>query len=155
MQGRNYIIIILLIIALFPFYLHELQRYKFCLQDCTDQFGKDVALLDRDVCINPHDRLNFHAMVDCQGAERRIQTSPRSCALHKWRSDSQIMHIWNILTESYWSMLFIIIPLIMWMMWLSSKSSQEDKWMQLLSKGLGKQHKKKKFNDDALYIKNR
>lgn len=131
MQGLKYIFLLCLLLVGIFVWFHETQRYDFCHHECSEQFNKDIALLNEGICINAHSRLKYQRLVDCDGAEKRMRIMPRDCAWHKWRSESQVMHIYVLLTGSYWSLTMFVMPLCMFAMWLWSRQSQHSQWIDL------------------------
>lgn len=131
MEGLKYIVVLcLLLVAVFVWF-QETQRYDFCFDECSEQFNKDVSLLNEGICLNANTRLRFQQLVDCEGAEKRVRIMPRDCAWHKWRSESQLMHLYVLLTGSYWSLTMFVLPLCMFGMWLRSRESQHGQWIDL------------------------
>lgn len=131
MQGTNYIAFLIFVVLCAFIWFHESQRYDFCFHECSEQFNKDIALLDEGICLNARTRLKYQRMVDCDGAEKRTRVIPRDCAWQKWRSESQIMHVYVLLTGSYWALTLFVLPLCMFGMWLGTKRAQNDKWLDL------------------------
>ena len=144
MQSINYIALLVIVILFAFVWFQESQRYDFCLYECSEQFNKDVALLDEGICLNARTRLKYQRMVDCEGAEKRTRVMPRDCAWQKWRTESQIMHIYVLLTGSYWSLTLFVMPLCMFGMWLWTKRAQNDKWLNLAKEKEKRKREKQK-----------
>lgn len=150
----NRLIAIIVLLGLgYTIYLHERHRYDLLLYECTVQHRKDLDLLAEDTCNNLEKRLHFQHLVDCAGAERRaISAPPAQCAAQAWRAQSHIMQLWTLMTDSYWSVLGIMLPLCMWFIWLWFRERSEDKWFRLLAEKQ-KSHKPKKPKYHLEYFK--
>lgn len=136
MQTKNYLVIMVVLCLVAFVGWHELHRYNDCLDDCLEQAEKDYELLQRDVCQSAHDRVKFGSMIDCDGAQRRLRLEPRMCALHKWRLESQLMHVYSIMTQSYWAILGWGVPLMGFCLFLWSQERREEKWVEVHRKRL-------------------
>jgi hypothetical protein len=105
--------IILLVVA-----SHEWSRYQDCLYNCIRQFNVDIDLLNRDVCTNAIDRLQFRDTVDCEGADRRMRLTVNQCALAEWRRSLEPVVWFKRLGEHFWVTVGIAVGLIGWGMYL-------------------------------------
>jgi len=100
------------------FYASEHVRIQNCYFDCIVQSVADGELMERDVCRNPDDRIMFKDNVDCEGAERRMRMSIMACTLHNWATQSSVSHIYHKVTESYWTLLGIVLPILLLYLYL-------------------------------------
>lgn len=154
METKNYLgLIVMLCLVAFVGW-HELHRYNECLHDCLEQAEKDYELLQRDVCQSAHDRVKFGGMIDCDGAQRRLRIEPKMCAWHKWRLESQLMHVYSLMTQSYWSILGWSVPLLCFFLFLWSQERREDKWVKVFRQRGDEGHRKRlgyrdRNNDDG------
>ena len=104
---------------------YELIRFKHNHQDCLEQQSKDFDLLSRDVCQDMEDRYRFRNEVDCEGAERRQRIGLFQCAFQKWWKESSVVDMFNTLTGSYWSLMGMILPVIVAMLYFRNKYQTE------------------------------
>lgn len=99
-------------------YASEHVRIQHAYYDCIVQTLSDGELIERDVCRNPDDRIRFKDTVDCDGAERRLRMSNLACTLHSWASQSSVSGVYAKVTESYWTILGIVLPIVMLYLYL-------------------------------------
>jgi len=97
---------------------HEWQHYQECLRTCVKQHVADLELLNRDVCVNAYDRLQFRDTVDCEGAEQRVSILPHTCAFNSWRANIEPVVWLKKLREHFWVTVGIAVVLCMWTMYL-------------------------------------
>jgi hypothetical protein len=148
---------ILLILSLLIVVLqYEYIRFKHNHHDCLEQRSKDFDLLSRDVCQDMEDRYRFRNEVDCEGAERRQRMGLLSCAFQRWWKDSSVVDMFNTLTGSYWSLLGMILPTILIMLYFRNKYQTEmasyDRMERITDKMYGGE-RTKKIKDEKLKIK--
>jgi hypothetical protein len=80
--------------------------------ECHLQRKKDVALLNREVCLDQTDRLHFKGMVDCASAESRLRMNIPLCTIKTWLSKTDLVTIYNKVTDSYWNILGFVLPIL-------------------------------------------
>lgn len=111
-------------------------------QNCYIQRKKDISLLSRDVCVDKIDRKEFEGMVNCKQAEERTQVPLWMyipfCTVKTWISNTDIVNIYKKLTDSYWSILGVILPITFMVIyfWQKERHHQEDrrKYLRLREK---------------------
>ena len=107
------------------FVLLEFTVFQHAYFDCKKQNNSDWELIYRDVCINYEDRILFKDSVDCEGAERRLRMNVPVCTLYTWASKSTPSQLYKRLTDSYWSVIGIFMPIVLMYMYLWSKRKSE------------------------------
>ena len=109
-MGIKYLFLLLVLFVCYQVVQHEMHKYHVLLHECNDQRHLDQRLLFQDVCSDPESRADFEGkgMVDCRGAQGRLKVSPSACASAKWRSTSELAHIYNTLTRSYFSLMGLL-----------------------------------------------
>lgn len=112
-----YIFVILLLL--------EFTVFQNAYFDCKRQNTADLELVNRDVCINPEDRILFTDTVDCEGAEKRLRMNVPVCTVYTWASKSNPSQLFKRLTDSYWSIIGIFLPLCLMYMYLWSQRKSE------------------------------
>lgn len=123
----KYLVSLVILFVSYQIVQHERQKYFEYFHECKLQQRSDQNLLNRDVCMDAEDRVQFKGSVDCEGAEKRLRLSPEACAGRKWRESSQVMHLWSTMTGSYWSIMGWVIPIIAALAWFIQKSQKDDK----------------------------
>jgi len=106
-------------------YASEHVRVQHAYYDCITQALTDGELVERDVCVNPDDRMRFKDSVDCDGAERRMRMSVLACTLHSWASKSSVSDVYGKVTESYWTILGIVLPVLLVYLYLWSQRKMQ------------------------------
>lgn len=105
---------------------YELLSFKNEKHNCIVQNFKDMDLLSRDVCTNHEDRINFKDVaVNCEEAEKRQRLTIIECSIQNWIKKSLVMHMYNTITQYYYTMMLILIIVIMWYMWLWNKRKSD------------------------------
>jgi hypothetical protein len=123
---------------------YEYFRFKHNHHDCIEQQLKDYDLLSRDLCQDMDDRYRFRNEVDCEGAERRLRVGIYQCAFQKWWKESSAVDMFNTLTGSYWSLMGIILPLIVAMMYFRNKFQTDMAIVDRMERITDKMNSKKK-----------
>lgn len=95
-------------------------------QKCFEQRKNDIALLQREVCLDQQDRVRFKDMVTCKEAEERTLMNLHLCTIQTWIINTDIVLIYNKLTESYWTILGFVLPIIFFILYFRQKE-QENK----------------------------
>lgn len=104
--------LILFVVGL-PFYKHEMTRYRHCQQDCYSQHEAHRKLLNSKVCTDSELRLKFKmaGTVDCDLAERETRLTEKQCASQMWRSQSEVVQLYNRMFDSYWKLIGFVAVL--------------------------------------------
>lgn len=118
-MGIKYLFLLLVLFVCYQVVQHEMHKYQILLHDCEDQRHLDQRLLFQDICSDPESRADFEGkgMVDCRGAQDRLKVSPGACASARWRSTSEVAHIYNTLTRSYFSLMGLLALVAMAGVW--------------------------------------
>ena len=121
------ILLLILLVIAFPIFKTESFRYQETLHQCWKQHTANTNLLHTDICVNPHKRLQFKdaGTVDCHKAERELLLSPTQCALKEWWKHTELVHLYDRIAGSYWSILGIVLPIILFILYLTSKHIRE------------------------------
>jgi len=133
---------LLLPILLLLIYQSEHILLQHAYFDCFIQQEKDNELLQRDICMDFHDRLKFKETVDCDGAEKRLRLNIYMCTLQMWASRTQITHVYHMITGSYWGLLGFLLPMIGWFLYLKSCERREKNVLDAFKK---KKHEYKRL----------
>jgi len=113
---RYLIIVLCTLCGLYPIYHNESLKYQHALYDCMETYSANKDLLDSPVCTNLYDRIRHKkaGTVQCDKAEHDNRILPSDCAFQRWWLESEIVHMYRKITNSYWS----IVPLICFAMYL-------------------------------------
>lgn len=110
---------------LFIILQYEYIRFKQIHHQCLEQQATDHDLLSRDICQDMEDRYRFRNKVDCEGAEQRLKVTLFHCAFEKWWKTSSLVDMFNTLTGSYWSLMGMILPVIVALLYFRNKYQTE------------------------------
>ena len=123
-------------------YFLEHTRLQHAYHDCKKQHASDWELINRDVCTNYEDRILFKESIDCEGAEKRLRMTITVCTLYTWASESNPSIIYRRLTESYFAIIGIVLPIVLMYIYLWSKRKSEMELAEKFSKMIKKSKKK-------------
>lgn len=127
-MGIKYLFILVVLFVSYQVVQHEMHKYQVLLHECQDQRQLDQRLLFQDICSDPESRADFEGkgMVDCRGAQDRLRVSPNACAASKWRSTSEVAHIYNMFTRSYFSLMGLLALVASAGVWYAWKTRRDD-----------------------------
>lgn len=113
----------------YPIVQTESYQYQEYLHECWKRHTANKNLVASESCRNPHQRLQYEnaGTVNCDLAEKALLLSPTQCAFKLWWKHTEIVGVYNRLAGSYWTILGIVLPLLLFAMYLYSKQVREEK----------------------------
>lgn len=125
----NPIYLILMACIGYPIFQSEMYRYTECLELCWKKHTANVNLLRNEICINPKKRLEFKTAgtVHCEKAENDLLLTPVQCAIKNWWKKHEIVNLYNTMTQSYWSIMAIVMPVILFVIYLTFRGIMQSR----------------------------
>jgi len=103
---KYFFLFLLLLLLTQLTHIHEARH------NCHYQRSKDLELLSKDICYNLESRLKFKKEVDCDGAEKRLRENLVLCIFKEWWENTDVYNkIYVKLTESYFAILGVLVPI--------------------------------------------
>ena len=131
---------LLLLAVGYPMFRTESFRYQEALHECWKRHTANANLLQTELCRNPHNRLQYGnaGTVNCDQAEKELLLSPNQCAFKQWWKDTELIHFYHRVAGSYWTLLGIFLPIVLFFMYLYSKQLRERQSEEMFYEKQGK-----------------
>lgn len=108
----SFVLSIFLAIALGPLLVFEGLRFQTLHQTCKTTQLENERMLSNPLCKDPWQR-QLHGPKQeaaCKHAEQEMMLSPFSCAWKNLWSQSDLVRVWFMITESYVMVLSVVVP---------------------------------------------
>ena len=123
------IILLLIGCLMYPIFQTEVYRYKECQHECFNKHTANVNLLQNEICLNPRKRIQFKnaGTVHCEKAEKDLLLTPTQCAFNMWWKNNELVKLYDRIAGTYWSILGIFLPIILFIIYMIGKSIMQSK----------------------------
>ena len=114
------LISLLVAVALYPAFQHELQRWEECFEGCRQSYEDNAKLLEHQMCWDPKERkLHGHnADEACSKAAFENQATPVRCAWRAFWKDGEVYAVYKKFAHSPWMLYGMALPLCLFVIYM-------------------------------------
>ena len=96
------------------FGIFAVYRYNECLLTCQRERRADSKLVANELCSDP----DMRSQLGCASAHLRLSLTLSNCIVTRMIYESEVIRIWSTLTNSYTRILTLVMPVILYFLYL-------------------------------------